>query len=235
MTDSLIDGLGIDDETLKLLSQLKGKLPEATSKKIIQTALGLTHSITGEEKKLLADERRLFRMPYYRKKYGDAIKPTLDSMIQNETLDAKFEFSLFQRLKPATLLQMLHQGMQYLCDKEDPTGEYRRFRSKIEIKRLGTCILVRRKSVVDEVDLKPSMVTSEVLDAYGWKADLEKFLDEAEPGTKLMLKNLALDELEIKFVEDQIAISPNVRGAITKNSIKLLKLTDQQMKDLTGT
>lgn len=232
MTEST-DGIAIDDDTLALLAALKARLPEATGKAIIKTALGLTNTITGPQKQAMADERRMFRMPYYRKKYADAIKSTMDCMLQDKTKDAVFAYSMLARVKPTTLLQMIHQGMLFLCDNEDPTGEYKRLRGMIEVKKTPTAVIVRRKAVNDELVLQPQMVDSTVTDDHGWKAQLEEFIDSADEGTKLILKNQNLTQDEVKFIQEQIAMAPNIRGVVSNNSVKLLKLTEQQMRDLT--
>lgn len=219
----------MDDETVKQLLSLLPRLPEENRARVMAAATGID---TAAPRRGLSNKER--SMPYYKEKYGMALKPTLDQLIADPSYDAVFLFANFPSLKKNTLYLSIYQGWLWLIGKADPDKRYRRLKEACEIRRNAAGFIIQRKvNNVKTEFKKPDIIRkTEAPKPTSWLQQVEDYLESGEEGKPFKLEKLTMSAEEVDSLKASLSQLTNVKFVIETHCIKLLKLTEEQLKEL---
>lgn len=120
--------------------------------------------IVNEEKSRL----RYQRGHYYTEENALLVKKLIDALIEN----GRDSDEVTTVAKPSTGIQILQQGLNFLCDNLDPSGNYRKWSQGHRFsQRKGRLFFVPRTGYLFEVGFQP---------VESWRGDLSRFLSQSE-------------------------------------------------------
>lgn len=218
-----MEPIDLTDDSLKLLAELQKTLPPGFKHNLTQAVLG----------NLPAKQS----MPYYNEAFALKLKPVLDEMLERQGENRVFNYSAFPMITPHTLYLRVCQSWLWLTRHHKDRETYTRLRNQCEVRRRDDGVVIVRRSNDDmDQNLKDVMkATTETAfkGQRGWKMDVETFLESGEPGTKLKLEDLSLSADDVMLLETQLTGLANIRATIRHDRVLIMKLTEEQMADLT--
>jgi hypothetical protein len=218
-----MEPIDLTDDSLRLIIELQKTLPPEFKHNLTQAILG----------NLPAKQC----MPYYKEEFAMKLKPVLDEMLERQGENRVFNYSAFPLITPHTLYLRVCQSWLWLARHHKDRETYTRLRNQCEVKRRDDGVVIFRRSNDDmDQNLKDVMqATTETAfkGQRGWKMDVETFLESGEAGTKLKLDNLSLSADDVMLLETQLTGLANIRAIIRHDRIVVMKLTEEQMADLT--
>ena len=212
----------LNENSLRLLAELQKTLPADFKHNLTQAVLGNIPTKPA--------------MPYYKEEFALQLKPVLDEMLEQQDVNRVFNYSNFPTITAQTLYLRITQSWLWLSRHHPNKEAYARLRGQCEVRRRSDGIVIFRRSN-DSMDssMKTHMqaaTETAFKGQRGWKNDVEKFLEEGEAGTKLKLENLSLSGEDIALLETQLSNLQNIRSIIRHDRIVVMKLTEEQMLDL---
>jgi hypothetical protein len=179
---------------------------------------------------------------YYREKYALELIPILDRMIE-EGRSVEFRYTDFDGFAPNSVYMRLYHGWRYLIDHLDTDDrKYAKLRRRVELQKRRFSIIFRldhRLALVDiphhkledeDMEMEDEVTTREV--DKRWKDKLEEFLDQAQPGQKLELKNLRLSNEEIQETKQNLSQRDDLSYSVSHLRIIVVKPTAEQWEAL---
>lgn len=159
---------------------------------------------------------------YYRKRYAEELKEVIDAMILDSE-DRLLRFTSFPQLSKKSLYIKVNQSFLYLVNEMDTEdSRYRTAKENICITRESEGVRLSWAKSTDSISnaeiVKPKQ------EEKTWKIQLDKFLEDGKPNTKLHISGLMLTDEEVTDVVTSLNQLKNVVHIITRAEIKVVKL-----------
>ena len=171
-------------------------------------------------------------VPYYKEHFAREIQPYLDKMIVDRK-PLEWRFCDFPHFTRRTLFHKIYQSFLWLCDCDENCAKYIELRNQVEISRKyksGIRILFQRISSPGEfkpLEVDPDEPTDKAIPK--WRSRVDEFLSTGEVGTSLHLTRLKLTSEDVEDLHLQLANLSNVIGRVSRDEIKIIKPTEEQM------
>lgn len=173
-------------------------------------------------------------LPYYKKKYADWIKLSVDKVIETKQ-DAVLLYDDYPECSKTTLQSRAFQAFDFLyMNMDTPDLKYSEAKKNIQIQKNPRGLILH---YVTDVGLtrvaKPIEFGGDRF--IKLKDAVYKFMQEEPEGTKFERKDLQLSEEEQEYFQTLVADIPSLRLKIDVQSLVLFKLTPSQIELLKGT
>lgn len=162
-----------------------------------------------EAKRLRLADKRIYAS-YYNSRAAEEVRPILDKLIESPKFEARWNFKLFQSMRPTVLKQKIYQGWNYLIDYLDPDERYIKLRAACNVSQDREGICIKRVSNLGQVVFTEVQTTLASPSEKPWKMELNEFLENSD------VKRLIIGELNLsKDDEDFIKRSLLENTALT--------------------
>ncbi len=166
---------------------------------------------------------------YYNKNEAEALRGFIDEMM-TDLQDRKFLFTDYPYWSPNTVWVKVNQAIKYLVENDvSEEKKYQVFRNRLKICKVEEGILFKILEtpvysgwIAHKLDKESTPET--------FKDKVFHFMEISEEGEELDLKELSLDEEEVKKLKELLDPSPIFAAFISTSRIKLVHLKAEQIE-----
>lgn len=213
------------------LLEVVRQLPADLGKLVLAASVGMP--LTGR----IAKKADRSRYPYYKKKYGEGIRPAIDKMLADNKYEPLFTYSSMKDMRRQTLMSCIRQAFDWVVEQEtdeDRKRDYERLRGDTIIRSCARGVFIARlhEPALSEA---PCVTSEDKMEADGgYMERLHTFIEHAEEGAKMNIENCVLADSEYEAVDKLLGQLPTFRWSYNRGDRKLtvLRLTEEQMNTL---
>jgi hypothetical protein len=219
----------INSGLAKPLLETVRQLPDDLGRLVIAAAVGVPQPAR------VYNQANRSRYPYYKRKYGEGIRPALDKMLADKEYEPLFSFLSMKHMNKVTLVICIRQAFDWVIDFEmdDAKKEaYRNLRSEVNIKAVVKGVVVARLLEPNLMLATPSTKADrQEKNDVGFMDRIITFIEQAEEGSTLNIPDCPLSEKEIENIDKLIGQLPTFRWSYNQveQRIAIRHLTENQM------
>lgn len=171
--------------------------------------------------------------PYYKKYYGEWIKPKVDLMISTkETIF--FPYKTFcgpnwETQSANTLYSKINQGIRFLVENLDPDGKYHQWNELKNVsknKMKGGVFIEWIKELQLDIDgkLPEAMMISDTsgLNVATWRRELDEWIESGND-TPFLKERLCLSKQEVYDLKVMLNAVKGIMGSVDSTSVKVIR------------
>ena len=182
------------------------------------------------QRKILKNTEERSGGNYYNRHDAEKLKPFLDEMmIDNEPRE--FHFADYPQWSPNTVWLKINQAVKYIIDNlDDSEKKYAYFRTRLKICKTEFGILFKIEEPIAGWIAHKVKDGSELGILEDYKNRVYSFMEGSEEGEELDIKDLNIDENEVKKLKELLDPSPIFAAFISQSRIKIVHLSPKQME-----
>lgn len=174
--------------------------------------------------------------PYYKEAFGNALKPHLDKIHEDNDYIIYFDCPKL-RMSVAACYARVYQGWRWLIDKADPDGKYRLLKASCQIDRGRNSVRISFGKVG-----RLKMLEGETFKmAKGWREQLVDYVENAPDGSDpLEVKSIPFTDEDLDWLGtylgavDEIVATIKITTTsykVCKNSILARRIKEKRIAD----